>query len=115
MGLHSAGTCKPCQNIVSSPMCSDGLRCCFCHLPHNIAPTEMVSSATAEDGIDETRRPGLRPCKSQRDKYRRLVDRLEDQIRSDPFGWNPEKVDLPDNIFHGRPDLKNQFWCGCQS
>merc|ERR1711956_133146 len=41
-------------------------------------------------------------------KYKKLVDTLEVQIRHDPFGWDPEKINLPD-IFKDRPDLKNKF------
>jgi len=107
--LHRYGTCKPCRNIVSSPTCSDGLRCCFCHLPHTFIPAEMVSSATDEHGMNDTRRPG-RPSQSQRDKYRRVVDKVEAQIRRDPFGWTPDGVNLPDEIFNGRADLKNKLF-----
>jgi hypothetical protein len=105
--LHSLGTCKPCRNIVTKPQCSDGLRCCFCHLPHN-----FMSSAPAEQGIEETtdRRPGFRPCKNQRAQYRKVVEDFENQIRLDPFGWSPDCVDLPDEVFQGRPDLKNKFF-----
>jgi len=108
--LHSVDSCKPCRNIVSSTMCSDGLRCCFCHLPHNFIPAEMVSSATAEHSIGETKRPGLRPTREQRENYRRLVTKIEHDIQKDPFGWDLDSLDLPDDLFDGRPDLKNKFF-----
>lgn len=105
--LHRLGTCKPCRNMVAKPQCSDGLRCCFCHLPHN-----FMSSAPAEEGIEGTdmRRPGFRPCKNQRAQYRKVVEDFEAEICRDPFAWSPDSVDLPDEVFQGRPDLRSKFF-----
>jgi len=108
--LHAAGQCNPCRNFVASRDCSEGLRCCFCHLPHEYAPTAVVGSAKKTgDAEAQSKQPGTRPCKSARDKYRRLAAKVEDRIRDDPFGWTPDSLDLPQQIFDGREDLKSKF------
>jgi len=104
--LHQSGTCKACRNIVAMRHCKDGMRCVFCHIPHD--STEMVSSALVDSTAADARRGGFRPAKSQRDKYKRQVERVEQVILEDPFGWTPDMLELQ-NMFPGRPDLQNKF------
>jgi len=104
--LHASSSCKACRNLVTLQHCKEGLRCCFCHMPHD--STEMMSSTLVEDVNADARRSGVRPAKSQRDKYKRLVARVEQQIQEDPFGWTPERLATQD-LFPGRPELQNKF------
>jgi len=39
-----------------------------------------------------------RPCKNQRERYRKLVCRLEEQVRADPFGFEFTQIELPPSV-----------------
>jgi hypothetical protein len=54
---HDAG-CKPCLFVHSRVGCSNGLNCDFCHFTHK-------------------RRSRPRPCKNKRNRYRKLMERME--------------------------------------
>lgn len=50
--------CTPCRLFHSSAGCPDGVLCEFCHFPHN-------------------RKSRVRPCKGKRERYRKLLKRME--------------------------------------
>lgn len=79
--LHASGMCKVCV-LAHSGTCPHGVLCSFCHLPHRRA----------------RRKNAMRPCKGKRDRYRRLVTRLEHEIEIDPDGFDVNKVELPPSI-----------------
>lgn len=58
---HDEGTCKPCLFVNTIVGCQNGVGCEFCHLFHR-------------------RKSKLRPCKSKRERYRRLVLRAAEQM-----------------------------------
>mmetsp|Transcript_107290 Transcript_107290/g.313727 ORF Transcript_107290/g.313727 Transcript_107290/m.313727 type:complete len:266 (-) Transcript_107290:284-1081(-) len=39
-----------------------------------------------------------RPCKNQRERYRKLVCKLEEQVRADPFGFEFTQIQLPPSV-----------------
>jgi len=71
---HEEGRCKPCAYVSSAVGCSAAETCRFCHYAHT----------------EGTKRTKLRPCKGKRDRYRKLVGRISQQIEIDPDGFNPE-------------------------
>lgn len=81
--LHESGRCKPCLYRDASEVCADGLLCRFCHLSHKAR---------------QRRRTKLRPCKGKRDRYRKLVSRIADTIKADPFAWSAEAMEVPPSI-----------------
>jgi len=102
--FHDSGRCRPCRNMLAGQVCSKGIRCGFCHYPHDQVPASAVDT-----DFSDRRRSGTRPCKTQRDKYRKHVERIEEQIRANPWSFDTATVHLPPNIFDGRPELKNKF------
>merc|ERR1712079_876834 len=102
--LHESGRCRPCRNMLAGQVCGKGMRCGFCHYPHDPVPASVVNA-----DIGDRRRSGTRPCKTQRDKYRKHVEKIEEQIRADPWNFDPGTVYLPPNIFDGRPELTSKF------
>eukprot|EP00930_Biecheleria_cincta_P087417 TRINITY_DN76650_c0_g1_i1.p1 TRINITY_DN76650_c0_g1~~TRINITY_DN76650_c0_g1_i1.p1 ORF type:complete len:314 (+),score=67.72 TRINITY_DN76650_c0_g1_i1:126-1067(+) len=54
---HQEGNCRPCFFFKSPVGCSKGVECTFCHFHHR-------------------RRERTRPCKSKRDRFKKLVDRM---------------------------------------
>jgi len=107
--LHSQGSCRPCRYVISTRPCPDGLRCGFCHLLHdNLASNVASMMDSMAMPVDEEAHVGKRPCKTRREKYRKLVAACESQIREDPFGWSIESVQIPPSI-NGNLDLKNKF------
>merc|ERR1712176_548806 len=62
---HDTGTCKPCLFSNSKTGCQNGRMCQFCHFPHK-------------------RKDKPRPCKGKRERYRKLIQRMEDLIEADP-------------------------------
>jgi len=79
---HANGVCKVCIYFAGPDGCSSGVACSFCHLPHK--PGKRKSK--------------LRPCKGKRDRYRKLLTRLQQQVEEDPDGFNAENLDLPPSI-----------------
>lgn len=67
-----------------------------------IVKVESMDSSIAatldEVHPDAKRRGKLRPCKGKRDRYRKLVLRLVDEIREDPKAFNFESTDLPPSL-----------------
>lgn len=56
--LHEAGRCKPCLFLYETIGCKNGFSCSFCHYNHN-------------------RRSVARQSKGKRDRFRKLVSRME--------------------------------------
>merc|ERR1712008_178499 len=102
--LHESGSCRPCRNMLAGKGCDKGMRCCFCHYPHDPVPPSV-----AEMDPGDQSRTLTRPCKAQREKYRKLGTKMEEQIRADPWSFDPNTVDLPSSIFGGRPEVKGKF------
>jgi len=108
--LHALDKCRPCRDMRLPQVCSKGLRCGFCHLSHDSVLAGMLDSETgvaANAGSMSCPAPRLRKC--QRDRYRRFVNTLEEQIRHDPFGWSLERAAFPNSMFDGRPELKDKL------
>lgn len=102
--LHESGRCRPCRDLLVGTICFRGMRCGFCHFPHDPFPASVVDTNSGD-----RRRTHTRPCKGQQNKYRKHVERVEEQIRVDPWSFDPETVYLPPNIFDGKPQLRSKF------
>jgi len=59
--LHWEDQCKPCLFVHTKVGCQNGASCEFCHFPHK-------------------RKNKPRPCKGKRDRYRKLISRMEQEI-----------------------------------
>jgi hypothetical protein len=59
---HDQGLCKPCLFVHTHVGCQNGTSCEFCHFHHK-------------------RKSKARPCKGKRDRYRKLLMRMEDQSK----------------------------------
>ncbi len=79
--LHEKDMCKVCV-FAFAGNCTNGVFCEFCHLPHRRA----------------LRKTAMRPCKGKRDRYRKLVSRLEGEIQCDPDSFDVDKLELPPSI-----------------
>jgi len=102
--LHASGRCRPCRDMIAGHVCGKGMRCCFCHYPHDPIPRSVVDM-----DVGDQRRGGARPCKSQREEYRRYVAEIEERIHTDPWSFDPTTLALPPRIFDGRPEVKSKF------
>lgn len=81
--LHNEGLCRPCHYFLLKGGCTNGEQCEFCHLPH------------------KKWRP--RPCKEQRQGYKRLLARMDD-------AQNPiQAVTDAINSAKGKPYLINKL------
>jgi len=80
--LHAQGTCRPCIFVRKETACLSGVQCRFCHFPHH----------------DKTGKIRLRPCKDKRDRYKKILNNLADQIAENPDNFAPEAVQLPTSI-----------------
>jgi len=74
---HFTGKCKVCIFAHSKKGCMNGVMCSFCHMPHRRQKNK------------------LRSCKGKRDRHKKLVKRLQDEIDRDPEGVNVSKLHLP--------------------
>jgi hypothetical protein len=59
--LHDQDMCRPCLFVYTKVGCQNGARCEFCHFAHK-------------------RKNKPRPCKGKRDRYRKLINRMEQQM-----------------------------------
>mmetsp|Transcript_77807 Transcript_77807/g.241796 ORF Transcript_77807/g.241796 Transcript_77807/m.241796 type:complete len:259 (+) Transcript_77807:111-887(+) len=75
--LHDSGGCRPCHYVATKTGCKNGADCTFCHLDH---PKRF--------------RP--RPCKSKRNKCKRIAGMLDMVFANDPLQFQ-EAVDLLSN------------------
>jgi len=72
---HFAGNCKPCafSTVHGQPLqpveCVSGIFCRFCHFQHFIKPKFRI-----------------RPCKTRRDRVKKLTSRLADEYGNQPMG-----------------------------
>eukprot|EP00747_Dinoflagellata_sp_TGD_P063355 gnl/TRDRNA2_/TRDRNA2_153405_c0_seq5.p1 gnl/TRDRNA2_/TRDRNA2_153405_c0~~gnl/TRDRNA2_/TRDRNA2_153405_c0_seq5.p1 ORF type:complete len:335 (+),score=43.78 gnl/TRDRNA2_/TRDRNA2_153405_c0_seq5:93-1097(+) len=88
--MHASGMCKPCLFIASKVGCTNGIVCSFCHFPHK-------------------RKNKPRPCKGKRDRYRRLVSRMEDMIHDNPdLIEEADLIQFPPSI-EQNPKLKSKL------
>uniref|UniRef100_A0A7S0A853 C3H1-type domain-containing protein n=1 Tax=Pyrodinium bahamense TaxID=73915 RepID=A0A7S0A853_9DINO len=85
--LHATGSCRPCNFITRSKRCERGSRCCFCHDTVHIQRT-------------------VRPSRTKREQYRRLVQRLFDEVETNPKAFDretrtfsPSLIDMIPNAF----------------
>lgn len=62
--LHDAGQCKPCLFVHTQVGCTNGGACEFCHWVHK-------------------RKSRPRPCKGKRDRYRKLLTRMQENLTRD--------------------------------
>jgi len=98
--LHESRRCAPCRIIRAGKTCIFGLKCGFCHFPHDPVPVDTVTGDQWS---------GKRPCRTERDMYRRQLERIDAHIRADPWNFAPAAVQMPSDSFDGRQDLKNKF------
>lgn len=87
--LHSYKVCRPCPAVAEGRACPNGVLCCLCHLSHG---------ETRGQGGAQRRKNALRPCKGKRDRYRKLVVRLEHEMERDPDAFDVAKVQLPPSL-----------------
>lgn len=75
---HPLGTCKPCLFVRTTVGCANGVACPFCHFKHK-------------------RSEGRKPCKSKRDRYRRIVaaQELERVVRQSGVLQEPPEAGAP--------------------
>lgn len=92
---HSEGNCKPCLFVCTKVGCQNGMECEFCHFPHK-------------------RKNKPRPCKGKRDRYRKLVGRMEQLILSNPRVLEESPEDLPPSI-KDNPVLRNKLMSKVQA
>jgi hypothetical protein len=51
------------------------------------------------DGSAKPRRSGkVRPCKGKRNRYRKLISRVEDSIDLNPEAFDPDQVQIPPSL-----------------
>jgi hypothetical protein len=81
---HEFDTCSPCAFMVRSRGCKQGIYCGFCHFPHS------------EDVDKRRNRP--RPCKAQRMRFQKTLDRLKSKVEENPEKFNADKVHFPPSI-----------------
>jgi len=105
--LHESTKCKPCRYKVTSLPCADGIRCLYCHMDHCLCPA-VRSAGNAQQPTADGGKPKVRPCKGKRDRYRKHVSRISEQIMADPFSWSAEQMDIPPSI-ECNPELKRKF------
>jgi len=86
---HVVGECKPCLFVHTGTGCQSGAHCDFCHFVHK-------------------RKTKPRPCKGKRDRYRKLVAKLEKLIEDNPDTWDEHAVELPPSIM-SNPSLRNKM------
>ena len=65
--LHWANSCRPCLLLRTDPGCEKGDFCDYCHFEH-------------------TRRQKMRPCKTKRDRYKKLVQRAQNSMSGSTEG-----------------------------
>lgn len=68
---HELEACKPCLFVHTEAGCQKGALCDFCHYPHK-------------------RKSKPRPCKGKRDRYRRLLTRMEGALENVDDASNAE-------------------------
>lgn len=86
---HASGGCNPCLFMLTNDGCSNGILCNFCHFQHK-------------------RKTKPRPCKGKRDRYRKLVVKIEAMIEENPWEWHSNLEDLPPSIVEN-PALKQKL------
>jgi len=115
--LHVSDKCRPCRYLLESKSCRNGQKCMFCHLPHNTVTQQMATTlAGLAEHIDlvdgKQNNDGyhgkFRVCKAKRDRYKKAVKKVEEEILQDPFRFEIESVEPPQHIAKD-PDLKKKF------
>lgn len=81
---HAEGTCTPCvfehaKVTMAGLGCRNGKDCDFCHLSH-------------------TRKSKTRPCKGKRDRYKKLLTRIESMINANPDTVMDVVASLPPSV-----------------
>jgi len=82
---HGNGFCRPCRFVWLPSGCKNGLSCNFCHACEN------------HEGMGGGHRQ-QRPCKGKRDRYKKLVSKLLDEIASDPNHCDIDAMELPNSV-----------------
>lgn len=72
--LHGQDECNPCLFVHTKRGCKNGETCVFCHFPHK-------------------RKATPRPAKGKRDRYRKLVNRMEQERLDGEVDDGPESED----------------------
>eukprot|EP00746_Dinoflagellata_sp_MGD_P131360 gnl/MRDRNA2_/MRDRNA2_65149_c0_seq2.p1 gnl/MRDRNA2_/MRDRNA2_65149_c0~~gnl/MRDRNA2_/MRDRNA2_65149_c0_seq2.p1 ORF type:complete len:285 (+),score=43.30 gnl/MRDRNA2_/MRDRNA2_65149_c0_seq2:610-1464(+) len=85
---HEKEGCSPCLFAFSKDGCQNGILCNFCHFQHK-------------------RKTKPRPCKGKRDRYRKLVTKMESIITQNPWNWEVMET-LPPSIV-GNPSLRHKL------
>jgi len=78
--LHDEGGCKPCVYFQKEKGCSAGSDCRFCHAAHE--PVGRIR---------------IRPCKSKRERYKKIFNKISGQLTEDP-DFDLETVRLPPSL-----------------
>lgn len=80
--------CVPCCFMSRKDGCLNGIKCNFCHFPHDYKKPKKH-----------------RPCKGQRLRHDRQISSLREALLRSPETFDPETVELPPSI-ESNPDLK---------
>jgi len=75
---HAAGSCRPCAFARSSSGCKFGAACNFCHLVSE-HPESMR----------------MRPCKGKRERLKRTMAAIEEQVAQNPGAFDKGGLNLP--------------------
>lgn len=77
--FHGTGHCTECEAF-SRGACAHGIHCPECHMSHDRGAK---------------RRHKIRPCKSKRERYRKIVTNLSKAVEEDPDGFDLGSLTLP--------------------
>lgn len=79
---HYENKCeRPCTFVHLEFGCRNGVRCEFCHFPH-----------------DKAKKKRNQPCKAQRNRYRMHQERLLAELERAPHTFDVDRVELPECI-----------------
>jgi len=106
--LHMTAQCKPCRYKIMQQPCADGVRCMYCHMDHNLSTSLESVNIAQQPTADGGGKSKVRPCKGKRDRYRKHVSRITEQIMANPFSWSVDRMEIPPSI-ECNPELKRKF------
>jgi hypothetical protein len=71
--------------------------------------TEIASEMSAELDIDVKPPKAYRPCRAKRNRFLKLVKRLEAQVLEDPTGFSMDTVTLPPSLLNNLGERQRLF------
>lgn len=74
---HEDLSCTPCKFLFKAGSCREGEACNFCHLKHPSGHPKLK----------------LRPCKGKRDRFRKMIQKLQEEVALDGRDVNLDDLD----------------------